>query len=56
MAGPFTAGNSFAQTKTDTTMMKDCCMMKDEAFNMGERIKLINYSDGLVSNNTINEI
>jgi hypothetical protein len=25
----FTTGNSFAQTKTDSTKMKDCCMMKD---------------------------
>ncbi len=24
-----TSGNSFAQTKTDSTMMKDCCLMKD---------------------------
>jgi len=24
-----TASNSFAQTKTDSAMMKDCCMMKD---------------------------
>ena len=25
----FTTGNSFAQTKTKSAMMKDCCMMKD---------------------------
>jgi hypothetical protein len=25
----FTATNSFAQMKTDSVMMKDCCMMKD---------------------------
>jgi len=25
----FTATNSFAQTKTDHSMMKDCCMMED---------------------------
>ena len=25
----FTATNSFAQTKSDSTTMKDCCMMKD---------------------------
>lgn len=25
----FTAVNTFAQTKTDAAMMKDCCMMKD---------------------------
>ena len=25
----FTAINSFAQTKTESTTMKDCCMMKD---------------------------
>ena len=25
----FTASNSFAQTKTDSATMKDCCMMKD---------------------------
>ncbi|MEO7463422.1 MAG: DUF6799 domain-containing protein [Ferruginibacter sp.] len=25
----FTANNSFAQTKTKSAMMKDCCMMKD---------------------------
>ena len=25
----FTAANSFAQTKTKSTTMKDCCMMKD---------------------------
>ena len=25
----FTASNSFAQTKTEQAMMKDCCMMKD---------------------------
>ena len=25
----FTASNSFAQTKMDSKMMKDCCMMKD---------------------------
>ncbi|MEO5570702.1 MAG: DUF6799 domain-containing protein [Bacteroidia bacterium] len=24
----FTASNSFAQTKTDSSMMKDCCMME----------------------------
>ncbi|MEO5570522.1 MAG: DUF6799 domain-containing protein [Bacteroidia bacterium] len=25
----FSASNSYAQTKTDSAMMKDCCMMKD---------------------------
>jgi hypothetical protein len=25
----FTASNSFAQTKTKSAMMKDCCLMKD---------------------------
>ncbi len=29
LAACFTTNNAFAQTKTHTTMMKDCCMMKD---------------------------
>jgi hypothetical protein len=29
MAACLTVGNSYAQTKTNTAIMKDCCMMKD---------------------------
>lgn len=34
----FTAGSSFAQTKSDSTSMKDCCMMKDG--------KMVHVKDG----------
>lgn len=47
----FTTSNSFAQTKTDTTMMKDCCMMKDGKMMLMKSGKMMSMDKDMTMKN-----
>lgn len=51
MAVCFTTSNSFAQTKMDSTMMKDCCMMKDGKMMQMKSGKMMSMDNGMTMKN-----